>query len=120
MTMRRRFGRPGLLATMARTAVAAGTERAVTGGMQRHGAVPETECGDPAREAAFQSQVEIAHLRRQLDAFQARPTAAPTPSPAGGGGMIAELEKLASLRSAGVLTEEEFAAAKARLLGSTA
>ena len=32
----RRFGRPGLLGTMARTAVVAGTATAVVGGVQRH------------------------------------------------------------------------------------
>ena len=31
--------------------------------------------------------------------------------------MTAELERLATLRSQGVLTDEEFAAAKAKLLG---
>jgi hypothetical protein len=34
----------------------------------------------------------------------------------GGGGAADQLEKLASLRDQGILTEEEFAAQKARLL----
>jgi hypothetical protein len=32
--------------------------------------------------------------------------------------MIAQLQKLGELKSAGVLTEEEFAAQKAKILGS--
>jgi putative oligomerization/nucleic acid binding protein len=88
MTMRRRFGRPRLLGTMARTAVIAGTAQAATSGMQRH---------------------------------EAAPAAAPNPAARrGGGDIIAELEKLASLKSAGALTDDEFAAAKAKVLGPTA
>ena len=52
---------------------------------------------------------------------QAQYAAAPPPPPApvggGGGDMTAELERLASLRNQGVLTDDEFAAAKAKLLG---
>lgn len=114
MIMRRRFGRPGLLGTMARTAVVAGTAQAVTGRMQRRAAEREAERADQvqAQDAAFQSQAEIAHLRRQLDTAQAGRAGA------GGGDLIAELEKLASLKSAGALSDDEFAAAKAKLLGT--
>jgi hypothetical protein len=47
-----------------------------------------------------------------------QPAPAPPPAPAAGGAdMSAELERLATLRNQGVLTDEEFAAAKAKLLG---
>ena len=45
----------------------------------------------------------------------AQPQAA---APAGGGtDLVAELQKLAALKDQGILSEDEFAAAKARLLG---
>jgi hypothetical protein len=44
------------------------------------------------------------------------PPAAPAPAPAAPSN-IAELEQLAALHSSGALTDEEFAAAKARVLG---
>lgn len=50
-----------------------------------------------------------ADLRRLVAELGDRPSAAP-------GGLVVELERLASLHAAGVLTDEEFAAAKARLL----
>ncbi|MFZ1361488.1 MAG: SHOCT domain-containing protein [Candidatus Nanopelagicales bacterium] len=48
------------------------------------------------------------------------PTAAPAAAPeanAAGDELIEQLSKLASLKDAGALTEEEFTAAKAKLLG---
>jgi hypothetical protein len=43
--------------------------------------------------------------------------AAPAPAPAPGTDTIAELERLARLHESGALSEEEFAAAKSRVLG---
>jgi len=46
------------------------------------------------------------------------PAAPAAPAPAGGSpDYAAELEKLASLRDSGILTDEEFAAKKAQILG---
>jgi hypothetical protein len=45
------------------------------------------------------------------------PAAAPAPAPAGDD-TISRLTQLASLHSSGALTDEEFAAAKAQVLGS--
>jgi hypothetical protein len=39
------------------------------------------------------------------------------PAPAAAGDTTAELERLASLHQSGALTDDEFAAAKAKLLG---
>lgn len=55
----------------------------------------------------------IAAAKRTVVITQAPP---PPPAPAGGG-LAAEIAELAGLRDAGVLSEEEFAAAKAKLLG---
>lgn len=47
-----------------------------------------------------------------------QPMAQPAqPKPTAGGGVIEQLKELAALRDAGVLTEDEFAAQKARILG---
>jgi long-chain acyl-CoA synthetase len=45
------------------------------------------------------------------------PTPTPTPTPVNGTAFIAELERLARLRDDGSLSDDEFAVAKARLLG---
>jgi hypothetical protein len=44
--------------------------------------------------------------------------AAPAPAPAAGADPIAQLKELGELHQSGVLTDEEFAAQKAKLLGS--
>ncbi len=52
----------------------------------------------------------------------AAPAAAPAASaaaPAAGDDMVAQLQKLADLKAAGVLSEEEFAAAKAKVLAGS-
>jgi Short C-terminal domain len=98
----------GLLRGMARTAVVAGTATAVSNRVSR-------------RQAGRWQQQEYA---QQADYAQQPATyAAPPPPPAptaadtGGSDVTAELERLAGLRNQGVLTDEEFAAAKAKLLG---
>lgn len=96
--MMRRVGRPGLLGTMARTAVIAGTAGAVNRSMTRAAAGRE------------QTQAEAAAYREQ----QAAP--APAQAPSGGEDVIAKLDQLAQLHASGVLTDAEFAAAKAKLL----
>ena len=125
--MRRRMGRPGLVGTMARTAVVAGTASAVVGASQNRQAGKQQAAAEQqaAQQAAFQSQAQLADMQAQMDAMQAQQAqqAAPAPAPApaaapaaGGGDLMAELSKLADLKAAGVLTDEEFAAAKAKLL----
>ena len=53
--MPRRRGRPGIVRTMGRTAVVAGTATAVSGGMQRHAASKQQEDYDQetANQAAY-------------------------------------------------------------------
>ena len=111
----RRFGRPGLIGLAARTAVVAGTASAVNGavaGRQQRQAQGEYE----------QQQYEAAQQQARVDAAaqsaaaQYAPPAAPAATASGGVDIVAELQKLASLKDAGALTDEEFATAKARLL----
>lgn len=116
------MGRPGLVGTMARTAVVAGTATAVSGNVQRRQAAKANEAY-AEQQSAQQSDAEIAAMQAQLADLQAQQAAAAAPppppaAPAGGGGdMMAELTKLADMKAAGILSEEEFAAAKAKILG---
>ena len=94
MMMRRRG--PGLVRMAAGTAVIAGTAGAV-----RH-----------HQEQKYQQQAEA-------QAYEAQAAAAPPPqaAPPAEDPQMAELPKLASLHAAGILTDEEFTAAKAKALG---
>jgi Short C-terminal domain len=83
---------PRLMRGVARTAMVAGTATAVSGRVQRR------------QQARWAEQ----------DYEQAPAPAAP---PAAGGDPIAQLKELGELRDSGVLTEAEFAAQKAKLLG---
>lgn len=106
--MPRRIGRPGLVGTMARTAVVAGTANATVGAMNRRQANKQAE-----QQAQVQQQAE------QLAAQQAAAPPAPAPAPAApaaGGDLMAQLQQLGDMKNAGLLSDEEFAAAKAKLL----
>lgn len=111
----RRMGRPGLVGMAARTAVVAGTATAVSGNVARR---QQARAADKQAEqqAAEQQQWEA----QQYEAQQAAPPPPPPPpaAPASGGvDVVAELQKLAALKDQGILTDAEFAAAKAKLLG---
>jgi hypothetical protein len=90
--MMRRRG-PGLVRGVARTAVVAGTATAVSGRVARRQAARYTEEQPPA--------------------------APPPPAPAAPGAedQLAELKKLAEMQEQGLLTPEEFAAMKAKIIG---
>jgi hypothetical protein len=90
---------PGLLRGVARTAVIAGTATAVSNRVSR-------------RQANRWSQQDEQQYAQQEAAAAPPPAAAPAADP------IAQLKELAELKDQGVLTEEEFAAQKAKLLGS--
>jgi hypothetical protein len=125
--MRRGFGRgrrgPGLLGTIARTAVVAGTATAVAGRVDaaQQGAAQRQQEG-----AAAQEQLRQMHLQDRIDsqvearlagaAQAAPPQAAPAPSRPSVDELHAQLTKLGELRTAGLLTDAEFAEQKARLL----
>jgi hypothetical protein len=98
-----RVGRPSLLGTAARTAVVAGTATAVAGGVSRH---QQEKAQTQADAAAYEQQQQQAAMEAA-----AAPTAAPAADP------VAQLKELADLKAQGVLTEEEFAAQKAKILG---
>lgn len=97
-----RMGRPGLLGTMARTAVVAGTATAVSDSVSRRGAQRADERA-PSQAAQYQAA--------QSQASQQQAAATP-------GDTMAKIRELADMRSQGLLTDEEFAAAKAQVLGT--
>ena len=93
----------GLIGGMARTAVVAGTATAVSNRVSRR------QANRWAADAPPQQQYEAP---APAPVYQAPPAA-----PAGGGSDVLEqLTKLGELKAAGVLTEEEFAMQKARIL----
>ena len=131
MPPRRRRGRPGLVGTMARTAVVAGTASATVGAVQNRQMNKQQAAAEQqaAQQAAFESQQQLADMQAQMEAMKAQQAAPPPPpapaapaapaaAPAGSDDLMAQLTKLADLKAAGVLSDEEFAAAKAKLLGS--
>lgn len=100
MPIGRRFGRPGLIGTAARTAVIAGTAQATAGAVAH-------------RQQNRHAQQEVA----QPPAAPPPAPAPPAPAPPAADDLLSQLQQLAQLQAAGVLTPEEFTAAKAKLLG---
>ncbi|MEK2491674.1 SHOCT domain-containing protein [Kitasatospora purpeofusca] len=92
---------PGLLRGVARTAVVAGTATAVSNRVSR-------------RQAGRWAQQESA----AQPAPAAPPPAAAAPAAPTMEEKLDQLKDLATLKDQGVLSEEEFAAQKARILGS--
>ncbi len=90
---------PGLLRGVARTAVIAGTATSVSNRVSRR-----------------QGQRWAAQEAPPQQEYAAPPP--PPPPPPAGEDRVTQLKELAGLRDQGVLTEQEFAAEKARILGS--
>lgn len=103
----------GLIGGMARTAVVAGTATAVSNRVSRRQAGRWA-----AQEQAQYQQQQYQQQQYQQPAYEpSQYEAAPPPQEADdGSSLIAQLEKLGSLRDKGILTDEEFAQQKARLL----
>jgi hypothetical protein len=116
--MMRRMGRPGLVGTMARTAVVAGTATAVSGGMVRHAQKKEQAQQQEQYDDQQMMQQQIDQAAAAAVAAQqaAAPVAAPAAAAPAEDPMVTKLKELAQLHSAGILSDDEFSAAKARLL----
>jgi hypothetical protein len=108
---------PGLLRGVARTAVVAGTATAVSGRVQRRQA--EKYATRDANIYAQEQQAYDAQMAQQQPVYQqpAAPPPAPAPAPAAEPDMVGELQRLGDLKAQGLLTDEEFQAAKAKILG---
>ncbi|ARU51589.1 hypothetical protein JOE63_000536 [Cellulosimicrobium cellulans] len=114
----RRIGRPGLIGTAARTAVIAGTASATAGAVQRHQANRAQQSWEAQQAEAAQEQARLEAAAQQAAAqYAAQPApAAPAAAPAQDD-LLGQLERLGQLHASGVLSDAEFAAAKAKLLG---
>ncbi|MFE3074292.1 SHOCT domain-containing protein [Streptomyces sp. NPDC059247] len=109
----RRAGRPGLLGTMARTAVITGTATAVSGRMQRRGA--ERDYQQQLADQARQQELVDQAAARAATPVPPAPAPSTAPPPAD---RVSQLTALAELKAQGLLTDEEFATEKARVLKS--
>ncbi len=95
---------PGLMRGMARTAAVVGTATATRNAVNRRQA-------DKNVAAYNNAMAQAAPPPQQVQYVEA--PAAPAPEE----DMITQLERLGALKAQGILTEEEFAAEKAKLLG---
>ena len=95
---------PGLLRAMAATAVVSGTATATRNAVNRRQADKNVKAYSEAAAHVQTAQVT-----------QAPP---PPPPPKPEDDMITQLERLGALHAQGILTDEEFAAQKAKILGS--
>ena len=94
---------PGLLRGMARTAVVAGTATAVSNRVSRRQ-------GERWARQGYYDEPEPAPAPA--------PAAPPPPAAAPAADPIEQLKELAQLKEQGILTPDEFAVQKARILGS--
>lgn len=116
----------GLLGMMARTAVVAGTATAVSNRVSRR---QVNRWNQKAEAQEYEQQQQSApepapqyqdqQYQDQQPQYQQPQYAPPAPAaaPAGGSNIADEIQRLASLKDQGILSEDEFAAAKAKLLG---
>lgn len=102
----------GLLKTAARAGVASAVHGRVQRRQQQRWAAQDAVAQHPAPPA----HAAPAHPAAPVQPVAPTPTAAPAPSAAGIDEQIERLTKLAQLRDAGVLTDDEFAAKKAQVL----
>jgi hypothetical protein len=101
---------PRLLRMAARTAVVAGTATAVSNNVSRRQA---------NRYAGKEQQQQPAQYAEQPPEYAPPPPAyAPPAAEAPSDSLTDQLQRLADLKAQGILTDDEFAAAKAKLLGA--
>lgn len=105
---------PGLIRGMARTAAVVGTATATRNAVNRRQAEKNAQAYSNAMNSVQPQQAPPPQ-------YYAPPPqemyAAPPPVQASQEDVIAQLERLGALRAQGILTEQEFAAQKAKLLG---
>jgi len=95
----------GLVRMAARTAVVAGTATAVSGRVARR------------QNARWEQQDQQQYEQQQQQYAEQQQYAPPPPAAPAEDDQATQLQNLAQLHTQGVLTDEEFAAAKAKILG---
>jgi hypothetical protein len=109
----------GLIGGIARTAVVAGTATAVSNRVSRRQAGRWASQYEQEQDAAaYRQQAYAPPPAAAPQAAAPRATAPPPVAAPATDDVIAKLERLAELRSQGVLSEAEFQAQKARVLGA--
>jgi len=123
--MPRRMGRPGLLGTAARTAVVAGTATAVVGVVHRHEeskgdqqAALDQQQADLQQQQAALAQQQAAQAQQQQSAQVPAQVPAQQAAPMSDSDRLDKIKELGQMRDQGLLTDQEFASEKARLLAT--
>ncbi len=106
---------PGLLRAAAATAVVAGTAQATRNAVNRHSAEKNAKAYTNARNAAQPQAAPPPQQYAPPPQAYAPPPPAPAPAPAGTD-VTSQLNQLAQLHASGVLLDEEFTAAKQKVL----
>lgn len=101
-------GGRGVVGTVAQTALIAGTASATVNSVD-HRSAQQVQVN--AQQAEAQRLVDMQDQLSSLQAQQAALAAA-------GGDMFTRLQQLTEMKQGGLLTDEEFSAAKSRLLGT--
>ncbi len=103
---------PGLVRGMARTAAVVGTATATRNAVNRRQANKNVAAYSDAMNQAYQPppQAQYVPPPQYVEVM-------PTEAQVGQEDVITQLERLGALRAQGILTEEEFAAQKAKLIG---
>ncbi len=107
---------PGLVRGMARTAAVVGTATATRNAVDRRQAEKNAKAYANAMDSAGMTQAPPPQYAPPPQPYAPPPQEYAPPAPAPQDDMIAQLERLGALRAQGLLTDEEFAAAKAKLL----
>ena len=110
---------PGLLRGMARTAVVAGTASAVSGRVARHQAEKFADRDQAImanRAQGWEQGADGGYAQAPQGYAQPQAYAPAPPPPDPQAQMLDQLKQLGDLHASGVLTDDEFAAQKAKLL----
>ncbi|HTP07366.1 MAG TPA: SHOCT domain-containing protein [Anaerolineae bacterium] len=105
---------PGLLRAAAATAVVAGTAQATRNAVNRHSAEKDAKAYSNAMNAASAQPQQYAPPPQQYAPPPPQPQQVAAPS---NEDVVSQLERLGALKAQGLLTDEEFNAQKAKLLG---
>lgn len=109
---------PGLLRGVARTAVIAGTATATSNAVNRRMAAKNVEAyGNAANQYQEQYQQPVEVAAAPVGGGAAYPIPSAAPAEPAQTDTIGQLERLGQLKAQGIITEDEFATQKAKLLG---
>lgn len=105
---------PGLIRGMARTAAVVGTATATRNAVNRRQAEKNAQAYANAMDSVTPQQPQTVYVQAPPPQEQLAPAPAPAQTQED---VIAQLERLGALKAQGILTDAEFQAQKAKLLG---